>query len=101
MDSEVIDSDRYQLVSADLGKHDKKCENSSQLNNDVGSTTMIHEENRGKMTAGCGKIKSRRPHFSANEVLAIFARRPDVRNMLTGERMRRTFAAVSKQVVNS
>ncbi len=43
----------------------------------------------------------RRPHFSTDEVVAIFVRRPDLRTMLTGERMRRTFAAVSKQVFSN
>lgn len=42
----------------------------------------------------------RRPHFSSDEVLAIFVRRPDLSTMLTGERMRRTFAALSKQVLS-
>lgn len=41
--------------------------------------------------------RSRRPHFSSEEVIAIFHRRPDIRGMLTGERMRRAFAALSKQ----
>lgn len=44
------------------------------------------------------RAKVRRQHFSAEEVVEIFARRPDSRSMLTGERMRRTFAALSKQV---
>ena len=40
----------------------------------------------------------RRSHFTPDEVVAIFRRRPDIRAMLTGERMRRAFTARSKQV---
>lgn len=54
-----------------------------------------------QLSTKCRRIHSRRTHFSADEVLEIFGRRPDVRKIITGERMRRTFAALSKQVSQS
>ena len=46
------------------------------------------------------KVHSRRVHFSAEEVHAIFRQRPSIREMETGECIRRAFTKDSKEVVH-
>ena len=112
----TLSADHDPKLPQDLTKCDEQwlsCkEETSTMQVPSGHECLLHDGSKSETSAGldqsqvvtlddsCDRTphQARRQHFTVNEVVAIFVLRPDVRNMRTGECMRRAFTARSKQV---